>query len=170
MPETAQQYTERILGYLGNQNPLKVQASTLKAIEKLIQRAPKASLKKRPAPGKWSVGEILAHLADNEIVAAFRIRIILGAPGSPLTAYDQDAWAEAFDYAKVDPAGSFATFRAVREANLSLLKRLKPDQWRSFGIHAERGEESIEKMAKLYAGHDINHLRQIEAILKPKKK
>jgi hypothetical protein len=131
---------------------------------------PAARLKKRPAPGKWSVAEILAHLADDEIVTAYRMKSILGAPGTPLAAFDQDKWAESQNYAKRDPKMSLQILRTMREANLALLGSLRAEQWKLFGVHAERGEESIEAITKLNAGHDLNHLRQIEAILVRKKK
>jgi DinB superfamily len=170
MQETIEQYKQRIMGYAGGQNPLKVQAATAGKIGKLIKGVPKARLTKRPAPGKWSVGEILAHLADTEIVAGYRMRSILGAPGTPIAAYDQDKWAEAENYAKHDPAVSLDVYRTVREANLRLMKSLRPEQWKHFGMHAERGEESVERLSQMMAGHDLNHLGQIVAILAPKKK
>jgi hypothetical protein len=130
---------------------------------------PASKLRKRPAPDKWSVGEILAHLVDAEIVIAWRIRSILGAPGTPIQAYDQDAWAAVGNYAKRDPRKSIEQFRAMREANLAFYKSLRPEQWKQSGMHAERGEESLERIARMIAGHDINHILQIEQILKPKK-
>jgi uncharacterized damage-inducible protein DinB len=170
MSETFEQYKQRIMGFVAGKSPLKVQASTAAQIEKLIKRAPKPKLTKRPAPGKWSVAEILAHIADTEIVAGYRMRSVLGAPGTPIPAFDQDKWAEAENYAKQDPRLSLEVYRTVREANLRMLKSLKPEQWKHFGIHAERGEESIERITQMMAGHDLNHLGQIVAILAPKKK
>jgi len=170
MQETIEQYKQRIMGYTNGQNPLKVQAATPGKIDKLIKGVPKARLTKRPAPGKWSVGEILAHLADSELVAGYRMRSILGAPGTPIAAYDQDKWAEAENYAKHDPAVSLGVYRALRQANLRLMKSLRPEQWKHFGMHSERGEESVERLAQMMAGHDLNHLGQIVAILAPKKK
>lgn len=169
MKETAQEYIQRMLGNVQGQKPLKIQAATAKKLERLIKGAPAPKLSKRPAPGKWSVVEILAHLADTEIVAAWRIRSILGAPGTPIQAFDQDKWAEAGHYTKRDPKKCVEQFRAVREANLALFKSLTPEQWKFHGMHAERGEETIEHIARMYAGHDINHLGQIERILAPKK-
>jgi hypothetical protein len=168
--ETVEQYMQRITGYLGDQDPMRVQAGTVAKIEKLLKGVPAAKLKKRPAPGKWSVAEILAHLADDEIVTAYRMRSILGAPGTPIAAFDQDRWAESQVYAKHDVRMSLRVLRTMREANLALLKSLQPEQWKQFGVHSERGEESIERLAQMMAGHDINHLRQIEAILVRKKK
>ena len=95
MQETPQQYTQRILGHVEGQNPLKVQAGTAKKLARLIKGVPASKLRKRPGPEKWSVAEILAHLADAEIVTGWRMRQILGAPGTPIQAYDQDSWAAA---------------------------------------------------------------------------
>jgi hypothetical protein len=169
MQETPEQYKGRIMGYLGDKNALKIQASTPSRIERLIKGVPRARLAKQPVPGKWSVVEILAHLADAEIVGGYRMRFILGAPGTPIVAYDQNRWAEAENYPKRDPQMSLRVFRTLREANLNLLKSLRPEQWKHFGLHSERGEESIERITQMFAGHDINHLRQIEGILARKK-
>jgi hypothetical protein len=170
MPETFEQYKQRIMGHVAGKDPIKIQSTTAKQIEKLIKGVPKGRLVKRPAPAKWSVAEILAHIADTEIVAGYRMRSVLGSPGTPIPAFDQDKWAEAENYAKQDPRLSLEVYRTVREANLRLLKSLKPEQWKHFGIHAERGEESVERITQMMAGHDLNHLSQIVAILAPKKK
>ncbi len=167
MSETAQQYIQRILGHLEGQHPLKVQASTAKKIEKLIKGVPAAKLRKRPEPDKWSVAEIVVHLADTEIVGGYRIRTILGAPGTPIAAFNQDAWVTAGHYGKRDVHKSLEHFRTIREANLALLKTLTPEQWKHHGIHSERGEETVEHIVRMFGGHDINHMKQIEAIVKP---
>jgi hypothetical protein len=169
MNETPQEYTKRMLNNAGGKDSLKVQAATAKKLQQLVKGKTASKLRKRPAPEKWSVAEIVAHLADTEIVVGWRVRSILGAPGTPIQAYDQDAWAAAGKYAKRDARKSIEQFRAVREANLAFYKSLAPEQWKHFGMHAERGEESLEHIAKMMAGHDLNHLRQVEAILADKK-
>jgi uncharacterized damage-inducible protein DinB len=166
MAETVQQYTQRIMANAEGQDPLKVQSATPKKLARLIQDIPPAKLRKRPAPEKWSVAEILAHLADVEIVIGWRMHSILGAPGTAVQAYDQNAWVIAGHYEKRDPRKSIELQRAVREANLALLKTLSPEQWKQFGQHAERGRESIETIVRMVAGHDLNHIQQIERILK----
>jgi len=103
-------------------------------------------------------------------VIAFRIRLILGAPGAPIAAYDQDSWVSSGHYEKRDPRKSAEQFRVVREANLALLKSLTPEQWQQYGMHSERGQETIEHIVRMTAGHDINHLQQIERILPAKQK
>src|ERR1700739_681381 len=165
MQETAQEYKQRIFGYLAENDPGKVQSATSQKLGRLISRASASQLRKQPAPGKWSISEILAPLEDVELVVGYRIRPILGAPGTHIQAFDQDKWAEAMRYGKSDPRRSLERFVAFRKANLDLLKSLSPAQWKYHGMHSERGEESIETIAKLCAGHDINHLRQIEKIL-----
>ena len=122
-----------------------------------------------PHQAKWSIAEIVAHLADAELVVGYRIRMTLGAPGTPIQAFDQDDWVVALHYEKRDVRDSLAQFRALREANLRLLKTLTPAQWKQYGIHSERGEESIELIVQMMAGHDLNHFGQIERIIAPKK-
>jgi len=165
MSETAQQYTQRILANAQGQDPLKLQSATPKKLARLVKGVSTAKLRKRPTPDKWSVAEILAHLADVEIVVGWRMRSILGAPGTPIQAFDQDAWVMAGHYGKRDPRKSIEQHRVVREANLALLKSLSADQWKQYGQHAERGQESIERIVAMIAGHDVNHIRQIERIL-----
>jgi hypothetical protein len=165
MQETAQQYIQRVFSYLEGKQPLAVQAATAKKLERLVKGVPTSKLRKRPAPDKWSVSEIVAHLADAEIVIGFRMRLILGAPGTPIAAFDQDSWVTSGHYEKRDPRKSVEQFRVLRETNLALLKSLTPAQWKHHGMHAERGQETIEHIVRMMAGHDINHLQQVERIL-----
>jgi len=165
MNERPQQYTQRILGYMEGKDPLAMQAAAAKKLDRLIKGVTTAKLRRRPASAKWSVSEIVAHLADGEIVGGFRMRLILGSPGTPIVAYDQDEWVISGHYDKRDPQKSVEQFRVVREGNLAMLKSLKPEQWKHHGMHSERGQESIEHIVRMIAGHDINHPQRIEEIL-----
>jgi hypothetical protein len=100
-------------------------------------------------------------LADSELAASFRVRKIISEPGSNIAAYDQLAWCSALDYAQQPTADSLRVFTAVREANVRLYERLTPEQWNAYGIHSERGEESVKQLLTLLAGHDRNHISQI---------
>lgn len=164
MQETPQEYTQRILGYIEGKNPMDVLAATPRELQKLFKGAD--SLDARPGPDKWSPRIIIAHLADTEIVYAFRLRLILGSSGSPIQGIDQDVWTRTFDYASHDPALSLVDFRVNRERTLRMLKGLTNEQWEFFGMHSERGKETVRRVVELLAGHDINHSRQIQAILK----
>jgi uncharacterized damage-inducible protein DinB len=166
MPETPEQYTKRILGNIEGKDPLRVQRETPKKLAALIRKLNPRQLRRKPAPDKWSISEILAHLADAEIVGAWRLRQILGKNGASIQAYDQDKWATVFDYAHRSPKDSLQLFQSVRAANLAMLKALPKEFWNNYGTHEERGQESIAHIVKLFAGHDLNHLGQIERIAK----
>ena len=169
MPETAEQYRNRMYNHVHGRDPLALLGAAPKKLESLIEGISAAKLRQRPAPGKWSICEIVAHLGDAELVGVYRIRTILGAPGAQIQAFDQDDWAIAMQYQKRNVRKSLDQFRALRYANLSFLKSLTPEQWKQHGVHAERGEESIEIVVRMFAGHDINHMEQINRILAAKK-
>jgi uncharacterized damage-inducible protein DinB len=166
MQETPQQYTQRITAYMQGKEPLQVQQETAKKLAKLIKPLSKKQLSARPEPGKWSIAEILAHLVDAEIVGSWRMRLIIGSNGVPVVAFDQDVWAETFDYAKCDPKVSLETFRVLRENNLRMLKALPQNLWENHGMHSERGKETVAHIVRMFAGHDLNHLAQVERIAK----
>lgn len=162
--ETVDEYKRRILGYQAGSDPLVLQAKAPDALAALVEGLSAEHLEHRPAPGKWSIREIVAHLADDELVGAYRIRLILSAPGTAIQAFDQDVWARTGRYSTSDIADSLALYRTLRLANLKLLQSLTAEEWDMFGVHAERGVESVRDIAMYFAGHDINHFRQIEVI------
>ena len=165
MQETPQEYTQRLLSNTDGKEPLLLQQAAPKKLAALIKGKQKKRLMRRPAPGKWSIAEIMAHLVDSEIVIAWRLRQILSTNGVAIQAYDQDVWASTFDYAHRDPKQSLESFRVLREVNLALLKAVPRKMWENYGIHQERGNESVQHFVRMVAGHDLNHLRQVEAIL-----
>jgi len=163
--ETVEQYVDRILSYVGTDDPWTVVASTPARLQAAVAGRPRAQLEAKPAPDRWSVVEILAHLADAEIVGAWRIRSVLASNGAALQPYDQDRWAATFRYAAADPFESIDLFRAVRANTLSLLRRVDSALYENYGVHGERGRETVSHIVRLYAGHDRNHLGQIERLL-----
>jgi DinB superfamily len=169
MQETPQQYTQRLLGYSQDKDGLALQQAAPKKLAALLKGKTKKTLTRRPAPDKWSVAEIVAHLADAELAISWRLRQILSRNAVPLQAYDQDAWAATFDYAHRDPQLSLATFRTLRDNNITLLKAAPRKLWDNYGVHEERGNESIAHMVRMTAGHDLNHLMQVESILRSDK-
>jgi hypothetical protein len=165
MPETMDQYKARILSLAAGHDPLLLLAEAPDKLVELTKGLPDHVLSYRPAPGKWSIREIVAHLADDELVGAYRIRLILSSTGTEIQAFDQDVWGDTGRYGSVDLDASLNLFRALRKANLWLMKMLDAGEWSRYGIHAERGKESVRDIAEYYAGHDLNHFAQIEAIL-----
>jgi hypothetical protein len=165
MAETAQQYIDRILGCLGTREPLEVLRETGRSIEALIEHRTDADLHWTTSPSRWSAAAIVAHLADAEIVASYRVRLILSSSGIAIQAFDQNAWASTFDYQHQDAGAAVAVFRPLREAWLRLVARCGEDGLDRYGMHAERGKETIRHLLRLYAGHDLNHRLQIARVL-----
>ncbi len=155
---------KHLLLYMIDKEPLEVFESTPSAIAKAIRGLNNNQLQKPPKKGKWSIAQIVSHLTDGEIVLSYRIRKILADPGSKIESYDQNKWAKSLHYENADCQKKLTLFTAIRKENVELLKSLTSKEWKRFGIHSERGKENIEKMLLLYAGHDMNHLKQIETI------
>lgn len=166
MNETPQQYIQRILGHIEGKDPLKVQRETPKKLATLVRTLSRKQVTRKPAPDKWSIAEILAHLLDAEIVGSWRMRQVLGNNGATIQAFDQNTWASTFNYAKRDAKESLAVFQALRANNLAMLKALPKELWENYGMHQERGKESVAHIVRMYAGHDLNHLAQVEKIAK----
>ncbi|HEV2730226.1 MAG TPA: DinB family protein [Terriglobales bacterium] len=166
MPETAPQYTQRLLSYIEGKKPLQLQKAAPRKLAVLLTGKSKKQLTRRPALDKWSAAEIAAHLADSEIAISWRLRQILSKNGIPIQAYDQDSWATTFDYAHRDPKQSLEMFRVLRDSNIALLKSVAGKLWDNYGVHEERGHESVAHLVRMVAGHDLNHLQQIERTLK----
>ena len=157
-------YTAAILGALGDRDPLEVLRATPEAVRKAVAGLPAAVVSRPERPGKWSMGQVVQHLADAELVGAFRYRMILAHDRPAIAGYDQDRWAERLRYAESDLEGALTQFTALRAANLRLLGRTTPDERQRVGVHEERGEESVDHTMRMYAGHDLVHLRQLARI------
>ena len=144
MPDTAE-YLARIRRYTQATEPLALQRETPRILVELVAKASDEQLTIRPSKDKWSIGEILAHLAEDEIATAWRYRQMVEHSGTELAGFDQDLWARMGGYASRVPHESLELFRSVRTANLQFLQRLAPDQWECFGIHAERGPITVRE-------------------------
>jgi len=117
-----------------------------------------------PAPGKWSIRQIVAHLADSEMVAAHRFRQVIAEDNPTLVPYDQDAWAQNLDYARRKPKQSLESFRRMRTENYELLKDLPETAYQRTGNHLERGVMTLRQMIELYAQHAESHAQQLQEI------
>jgi hypothetical protein len=117
-----------------------------------------------PAPGKWSVRQIVAHLADAEMVGAHRFRQVIAEDNPTLIAYNQDAWTANLDYARRKPKQSLETFRRIRAENYELLKGLPEPAFERAGNHSENGRMTLRQLLEGYAGHAESHARQLQEI------
>ena len=164
---TPAEYKARILSFVEGKDPLEVQRQTPELLAQLIDGVSDSRLRQRPDPTKWSVAELLAHLADAEIGCSWRYRQMIEHDGCPLSPYDQELWNALGANASRSPSESLQLFRLLRENNLRMFDRLTPEQWDRYGMHAERGRMAVRDLMQQIAGHDLNHLEQIEKILKP---
>ena len=163
-PAQADQYTAALLELLGSDDPLQVLRETPAALRRELHHFPANQLFTPEAPGKWSAAMVMAHLADSELVGSFRLRMILAHERPALAPYDQDLWAARLHYERANPEETWERFSVLRRANLALWVGAQPEQLERVGIHGERGEESIDRMRRLYAGHDRAHLKQLDRI------
>ena len=157
-------YTEAVLELLGEQDPIEVMSGHVAWLKKAIKGLTTEQLRMRESPRKWSILEVLGHLADTEIVYRYRLRMIVAEPGCQIVGYDQDAWARRLHYQDQDPADVMKEIESVRNATLRWLRTLSDTELNRAGEHDERGEESARHIVKMVAGHDLLHRRQIERI------
>jgi methionine--tRNA ligase beta chain len=165
MHESPLQYRDRLLSLVGSADPWQILETTAARIRRAIAGRTLDELAWKPEPNRWSVTQILAHLADTELVGAWRFRSVLAQNAIELQPFDQNRWAEAFRYEAADPFESLELFAVTRTGTLRLLRRIDPDLMNNYGMHGERGRESASHLLNLYAGHDLNHLAQIEKLL-----
>lgn len=148
--------------FLGGQDPIPVITLTAERLHSLIDPLSDAHVDREPAPGKWSIREIVAHLADCELVFSFRLRQALSQDHPIIQPFDQAAWSER--YAAYDLASGLALFTAARNWNLKLLTQVKDEDRHRPTTHPERGTMTLWTIVETMAGHDINHLGQIERL------
>jgi hypothetical protein len=165
-PELRARYASAVLGLVGDRPPVEVLRATPGALMRAVAAVTPEQLKTPESPGKWSIAAVLRHLADTDVVWGWRMRLILAQDRPVITGFDQDLWADRLDYANSDPNESLETFAVLRRDNLRLIERASADDLKRVGVHAERGEESAGYMVRLYAGHDLLHLAQIERIVR----
>jgi hypothetical protein len=162
--EQAREYTAAVLGLLGPQDPLNVLRSTPDALRKAIVGLTERELSQSEAPGKWSIRHVVRHLADSDLVWGYRLRLVLAQDRPTLTGYDQDRWAERLNYDQAPVEMALEEFSVLRRSNLRLIAGASAGDLERVGVHAERGEESVAHMIRLYAGHDLLHVAQLARI------
>jgi hypothetical protein len=155
-------YRERILGLLGQTDPVESLQASARRIEELARRLGPAGLERSYAPGKWTGKQILAHLADAEIGVSFRARQVLAEDNHTIQPFDEGAWARR--YATVDHEAALRSFLALRAWNVALFGGLGPQELAREAYHPERGPETLEIIVRMLAGHDLNHVAQLQTI------
>ena len=147
---------------LGTQDPIQVLSATAPRLQELAKTLGGSRIEEPIAPGKWSPRQIFIHLADCELAFGFRYRQTLAEDNHTVQPFDQDKWAGA--YAAYDARQALETFAALRRWNLALISKLTPEQMSKGVMHPERGQETFLGLIEISAGHDVNHLRQLEKV------
>jgi len=145
-----------------NADPLTLIRATPGKLSALAHQLGSAGLARSTAPGKWSAAEILCHLADVEIAFGFRLRQAQAADNYTVQPFDQDAWSR--PYARLDPHAALAAFTALRHWNVDFIATLPAEAFSKPFTHPERGPMTFQTLVETIAGHDRNHLVQLEAI------
>jgi hypothetical protein len=158
-------YVRALLDLLGPREPLEVLPELVPWLESRLASVPPDALRRPEGPGKWSVAEVLQHLADSEMVYGVRGRLVLSEDRPPIQGFDQDRWASLFRYREAAVDQAMAQLAVLRAGNLAIWRALGPAELARVGRHSERGEESVALMLRLMAAHDLVHRRQIERIL-----
>jgi len=138
-------------------------ANGVALFKQALAEVPAAAMQWRPAPGKWSVHEIVCHCADSETNSAMRIRYLVGEDRPTIAGYDQDRWARDFDYHALPIEPSLKQIEAVREWTTTFLRSLPTSAWSRAGMHSEMPGEtySAEMWLSIYAEHLDVHAAQI---------
>jgi hypothetical protein len=158
-------YVSALLDLLGQRDPIEVLGELLPWLAPRIRGLDDSTLRRPEAPGKWSVIEVIQHLADSDLVFSYRLKMTLTEDRPPLQGYDQDRWARELHYRDVPLELALDQLRTLRTANLHVLGRLSPSQLERVGLHSERGPESAGFLLQLMGAHDLVHRRQIDRIL-----
>jgi len=157
-------YRQSLLAALGDDDPAAAQAATPRLLRDLVADAGDA-LREPPEPGEWSVVECLSHLVDGELIVAARYRWMLAEDEPDIVGYDQALWVANLRQRDEDAQTLLAVFDALRSWNLELWARTPIEARSRFGVHRERGAESLDLTFRLAAGHDRIHLAQAERAL-----
>ena len=157
------EYRERLLSLLGGDDAFRVHAETPARVMDLFARIGESGLSRRFAPAKWTAREVFCHLADVEQGTGFRVRqIVRSPPDHVIQPFDQDLWATPYPRLPADAA--VRAFAALRPWNLAYYRSLSEADVAKVGHHPERGDESVDVIIRMQAGHDRNHLAQLETI------
>jgi len=150
---------------LGRRNVLSALASAPRAFRRVVGRASRRRLGRRPARREWSATEVLGHLLDAELTLGFRIRKLAAEPGGPIVAWDQEKWTDGLRHQRADARTLLEAYASLRAANVEQVRRLTPRQRAAAGRHPEYGRLRVTDMLAHWAEHDLNHLEQIRASL-----
>jgi hypothetical protein len=157
-------YVKALVDLLGARDPPEVLARQDVAVRGALAGVSEAALRQPEAPGKWSLLQVVRHLVDTEVVYGYRVRLVVAEDHPRIPAYDQDRWATLLHYLEGSAADALDELACLRRMNLRFYRSLDEREVKRAGLHEERGEESVEKIVRMLAAHDLVHRRQLQRI------
>jgi uncharacterized damage-inducible protein DinB len=157
-------YRDAVVALVGGRNPRAILGELLDAVRAEIAALPAERHGVPEAPGRWSLRQVVQHLADVELAYGWRVRLVLTADRPPLHGFDENAWMRRLRADDADLEAPLAMLGALRQDLLRLIDSCTPADLARVGVHSERGEESLELLLQVFAGHDLVHRRQLARI------
>ncbi len=161
----AEEYVRMMIDIVADRDPIEMLAGAMKNLRDELARVPAEKLTIPEVEGKWSIFDVVRHLAETEMVYGYRVRMILSHDTPEIRGFDQDRWASIVKYDGATVDEFLSMLEVLRTLNLKIYRGLTEDETHRFGVHSERGPESVGRMLKLCAAHDEVHLKQIQRIL-----
>ncbi len=159
-------YLRKTDAYRAGREPVALMKQAPARFARAVAGLSAGQMRKRPARGKWSIIEILGHLQDTEFVYGWRVRMSLAQPGTAIQGYDQSVWTDVLRHRRANAKRLLDRIRTMRDATLETVTQMPRPYWKRYGMHSERGKETVRRTLELLAGHDLNHLDQIKVIRK----
>ena len=157
-------YVKGLLDLLGSRDPFEVMGHQESAVRGALSGVSPEALRRPEAPGKWCLLQVLRHLVDTEVVYGYRTRLVVAQEYPGLPGYDQDLWASRLHYLEGSAEDALDELACLRGMNLRFYRRLNEKELARAGLHDERGEESVQKIIRMLAAHDLVHRRQLQRI------
>ena len=170
MPTTADNfaagraYGDSLIADLGDHDALTTLERLVRSLKALLVELEPVDLDAPESEGRWSIRDVIEHFTDGDVVLAYRTRMILAHDDPPIQGYDQELWVNALRRSRGTLEESLEELACVRRRNVRLFRSLNSRELERSGWHDERGAESLDRLMRVYAGHDRRHLRQIRRI------
>ncbi len=149
---------------LGERDAAVQMRQTLPEFESLLRGFSSERIDAQPAPGKWSLREVLCHMADCEVAWGWRLRQAYAEHNPALQGFEQDAWARAYGGAGYTADAALSSWRASRGWNLAFIDGLSEQDKARPAVHSSAGPITLWTLVKIAAGHDLHHLAALRKL------
>ncbi len=133
-----------------------------------LERFPRGMWQFRPAPDRWTIHEIVVHIADSEANSYIRCRRLIAEPGSAVLGYDENKWAQVLHYHDQNADEAIELFKWLRRMSHALIKTLPDTAWSNTVVHSENGVMSMDDWLDTYERHIPDHIEQMQRVTRCK--